>query len=208
LSWGYDASQYGLSVFYLFTFFVGYEWFQFYVAPGLSFAAAFEISFYVCCVLSFVMSFYNMYVSYFVSHTGKQANFYEFALPMMSPTILFTVSVWWAIKSPTNVIEQDPRLFLWTMGVVFSNIAVHLIIAQMSSTRSETFNTLMRIYVAVAGVSCLGLFGKYEMLALQLSGLFLTLAHLHYGICLVRQLCRHFRIYAFSLEYLKRKRQE
>ncbi|KAI6182764.1 Ethanolaminephosphotransferase 1 [Aphelenchoides bicaudatus] len=208
LSWAYDASQYGLAIFYLFTFFVGHEYFQFYVTKNLTFAGCFELSFYVCCVGSFLMSFYNMYVSYFVDKTGKQANFYEFLLPMISSIILFTASVAWGIYSPQKVIMLDPRLFLWTMGVVFSNIAVRLIIAQMSSTRSETINGLLQIYLVIAGISCSGLLGDKEFLVLKISAVFFTVAHVYYGICLVRQLCDHFRINAFNLDYLKKKRQE
>jgi hypothetical protein len=82
---------------------------------------------------------------------------------MVSPTVLFTASVYWGIYSPQKVIVRDPRLFLWTMGVVFSNIAVHLIIAQMSSTRSETINGLLQLYLLVAGLSCAGVFGDKEV---------------------------------------------
>lgn len=78
----------------------------------------------VTCILSFVMSGYNMYHAYFIDKTGKQDNIIEMALPMLSPTILFTLSIYWAKYSPQNVIHTHPRLFFWTMGVVFSNIAV------------------------------------------------------------------------------------
>jgi hypothetical protein len=124
-----------------------------------------------------------MYIAYYVDKTGKQSNFYEFLLPMISPTILFAASVYWAFYSPQKVIEADPRLFLWTMGVIFSSkfgcfnlitlftdIAVHLIIAQMSSTRSETINGLLQIYLLVAGLACSGVLGDKELLVLQVSG--------------------------------------
>ena len=43
---------------------------------------------------------------------------------MVSPIILFTISVYWAKYSPTHLIDTHPRLFFWAMGAVFSNIAV------------------------------------------------------------------------------------
>uniref|UniRef100_A0A183DTE2 Ethanolaminephosphotransferase 1 n=1 Tax=Gongylonema pulchrum TaxID=637853 RepID=A0A183DTE2_9BILA len=46
LSWGYDASQYGLTLFYLFTFFKRYEYFKFYVFDGFTLAVCFEFGFY------------------------------------------------------------------------------------------------------------------------------------------------------------------
>lgn len=45
---------------------------------------------------------------------------------MISPFILFAVSLYWGIHSPMRVIDTHPRLFCWTMGIVFSNIAVCL----------------------------------------------------------------------------------
>ncbi|KAI1691608.1 CDP-alcohol phosphatidyltransferase domain-containing protein [Ditylenchus destructor] len=205
LSWAYDASQYGLSLFYLFTFFVGHKVFQFYVFDKVSFAHVFEFSFYVCCVLSFLMSFYNLYISYYVDKTGKQNNFYEFLVPMISPSILFAVSVLWGIYSPNKVIDAAPRLFLWTMGVVFSNIAVHLIISQMSCTRAQVLNKLLITYCSIAALAICGVFGPAESVVLILLAVVVTAAHVHYGVCIVRQLCEHFKIYAFSLKYLQKK---
>lgn len=46
LSWGYDASQYGLSLFYLFTWIVGHKYYQFYVFNGYNFAQVMEVGFY------------------------------------------------------------------------------------------------------------------------------------------------------------------
>uniref|UniRef100_A0AC34R7K4 Uncharacterized protein n=1 Tax=Panagrolaimus sp. JU765 TaxID=591449 RepID=A0AC34R7K4_9BILA len=122
LSWGYDASQYGLSLFYLLTFLIGHKTYQFHVFKFVSFAQIFEIGFYGIAILSFIMSGRNMYKSYSQGF-GKQINFYEIILPMISPTILFATSVIWAKYSPNNIIDSNPRLFFWTMGVVFSNIA-------------------------------------------------------------------------------------
>uniref|UniRef100_A0A915EBT0 Uncharacterized protein n=1 Tax=Ditylenchus dipsaci TaxID=166011 RepID=A0A915EBT0_9BILA len=126
----------------------------------------------------------------FVWSCRKQKSFYEFLVPMMSPSVLFTVSVVWAIYSPSKVIDQDPRTFLWTMGVVFANIAVHLIISQMSSTRAQVFNKQLFVYCAAAVLSLLGVFGWAELLMVRLLGVGLTLWHVHYGVCVVRQLKR------------------
>lgn len=86
LSWGYDASQYVsgssslefyfsrhfqtskkcgcfqvLTLVYLFTYFVGYEWFKFYVIGGMSVAVVIESSFYRKFIL---ISFFNCFMSY------------------------------------------------------------------------------------------------------------------------------------------------
>jgi ethanolaminephosphotransferase len=208
LSWAYDASQYGLSLFYLYTFFVGHQYFKFYVIDGISFANMFEYGFYVCCVMSFAMSFYNLYHSYYIDKTGKQSSFYECMVPMISPVGLYAASLYWAVYSPTHVIDTAPRLYFWTMGVIFSNIAVRLIISQMSNTRAETLNKLLILYAAQALLAVAGTFGTAELAILRLSAAIYTLAHLHYGICVVRQLCDHFNIMAFSLSYLQKKHRE
>lgn len=47
------------------------------------------------------------------------------SLEPWSPFIMM-VSVWtvWVYSSPTEILEKEPRLFLFTMGVHFSNVAV------------------------------------------------------------------------------------
>uniref|UniRef100_A0AC35TS37 Ethanolaminephosphotransferase 1 n=1 Tax=Rhabditophanes sp. KR3021 TaxID=114890 RepID=A0AC35TS37_9BILA len=204
LSWGYDLSQYGLVLFYLFTYCVGYQYFKTaQIITGFTFVQIFEGGFYVSCLLSFLMSFYNMYHSYCIDKTGKQPSLYEGVLPMLSPTLLFVVSVYWSYYSPTNVIVSHPRTFFWAMGTVFSNVAVRLIISQMSVTRCEPFNRLTILYMIIAGSCVSGMFGENEKNALLVLSGVVTVAHVHYGICLVRQLCQHFKINTFNLDYLK-----
>uniref|UniRef100_A0A9J2PQA6 Ethanolaminephosphotransferase 1 n=1 Tax=Ascaris lumbricoides TaxID=6252 RepID=A0A9J2PQA6_ASCLU len=200
----------GLAGFYLLTYFVEYEFYKFYVFKSVTFAVCFEAGFYVVCIISLIMSIYNMCVSYLVDKTARQENLYEACLPMFSSIVLFAASLCWAKYSPSNIIDRDPRIFFWTMGTVFSNIACHLIIAQMTQTRADPFNLLLCVYCAVAFVSLFGHVGAHtELFLLRLLAVAVTLAHLHYGICLVRQLCNHFNIEAFSLRYLqKHKRQE
>ncbi|VDK18774.1 unnamed protein product [Anisakis simplex] len=72
LSWGYDASQFGLAGFYLLTYYVEYQSFKFYVFDSVTFAHCFEAGFYVVCAFSLIVSIYNIYVSYFVDKTGLQ----------------------------------------------------------------------------------------------------------------------------------------
>lgn len=207
LPWSYDLSQYGLALFYLLTWFVGYRYWKFYIYGSFTFAEAFEIGFYLSCFLSLVASLWNVYGAYCVTKSGKQPSVYESVLPLFPSCALFGASLYWAARSPALIADLDPRCFLWTMGVVFSNIACRLVVSQMTQTRAERCNFLLVPYVFVAICAIFGLLGSNELIALRLLGLLLTLAHLHYGICVVRQLCDHFGIYAFSLDYLKQKKQ-
>jgi len=181
---------------------------NFFVYDSINCAHLILIGFYASCMLSFIMSVYNLYVAYFVDKTGKQNSLLECLLPLLSPGTLFMLSLIWAKYSKTNVIVRDPRIFLWTMGVVFSNIACHLIIAQMSSTRVKLHNKILFLYGSVVGLSLFGTFGKYELTILRLFAVVITIAHVHFGVCVVRQLCDHFKIQAFSLDYLKSKNKD
>ncbi len=59
----------------------------------------------------------------------------------------------------------------------------------MTNTRAETFNALLLLYACIAGCSILGLFGAYELTILRLIAIFVTVAHIHYGACVVSAIC-------------------
>uniref|UniRef100_A0A183BIC0 Choline/ethanolaminephosphotransferase 1-like n=1 Tax=Globodera pallida TaxID=36090 RepID=A0A183BIC0_GLOPA len=179
--------------------------FQFFLFDGFNFAHLCIGAFYVSCVLSLVMSLYNIHFAYWVEKSGKQNCLYEALLPLFPSLLLFGSAIFWGIFSPGKVLDRDPRAFFWTMGVVFSNIAVHLIIAQMSNTRAQTMNLLLFFYTLMTTLSSFNLLFFSELLLLRVSSIVFTLAHLHFGICVIRQLCDHFNIQPFSLAYLQKR---
>ncbi|KAF7633825.1 hypothetical protein Mgra_00006794 [Meloidogyne graminicola] len=212
LSWGYDASQYklnfGLCFFYLFAFFASPKTFHFNLFNGLSLAYFICLTFFISCFLSLTSCLYNIYHAYLISKTGKQETIGSGLKPLLSPLLLFSFTLMWGAYSPNKVLELDPRAFFWTMGVVFSNIAVHLIIAQMSSTKVVAITTLLLVYIFVALMSLIGLFASFELLVLRTSAVLFTLAHIVYGICVINQLCDHFKIQPLSLSYLHQKQNK
>ncbi|CAJ0954818.1 unnamed protein product, partial [Mesorhabditis belari] len=206
LSWGYDASQYGLALIYLWTWYVGFEWYKFYVIGTWTFAEVFEIGFYLSCGLSLAMSGYNMWHSYAVDKTAKQANLWEAVRPMVPCVVLFLGSIYWAAYSPTQVIQKDPRMFFFAMGTVFSNIACRLIISQMANTHCQIYNSLLALYM-LATFAAFQL-PDFELTILRVSCLIIVVAHVHYGVCVVRQLCAHFGIHALDVTYLEKKNRK
>ena len=76
-----------------------------------------------------------------------------------------------------------------------------LIIAQMSNQRCELVNVLL-IPLSVA-ISLSVYLPHLEVTILYVLAAIVHLAHLHYAVSVVRELCYHFNIYCFSLE--KRK---
>lgn len=98
-------------------------------------------------------------------------------------TVLFNITIYslWFIAPACCVILQ-----------------CRLIISQMSGMPAELFNLLL-IPLAVA-VGIVLLLPRYELMTLYIYSAIVLVAHLHYAICIVEELCEHFRIYAFSLE--------
>jgi len=70
----------------------------------------------------------------------------------------------------------------------------------MSSTRCESFNWLLwPVSVGVLAVFGARLNGGQEAMLLHVLVVLVTIAHIHYGVCVVREMCDHFRINCFSL---------
>lgn len=75
-----------------------------------------------------------------------------------------------------------------------------LIISQMSSTRCELINGFSVIFLLVAlSTLLLPFMARMELVALRLLALTLTIAHVHYAVSVVQQMCDHFKINCLSL---------
>ncbi|CAF4484803.1 unnamed protein product, partial [Rotaria socialis] len=133
--------------------------------------------------------------------TGYNRTLYEAMRPLISPIVLFISSTWWALGSPYMIMEKQPRIFFSAIGATFSNIACRLVVAQMTTTRSDGFNKLLYILVPIQIMSVYGaLTERMEFSLLFLYNIFVILAHLHYAICVVRQICDHLNIFAFKIK--------
>ncbi|XP_054153118.1 ethanolaminephosphotransferase 1-like [Oppia nitens] len=199
LPWSYDVSQIALMIMYLATSFWSYKLWKFEM-PFLEITSGrlFElISYAGCFIASAPVTIYNVYSC----KTQKQPNFWESFRPLMPLLVLFSTTTAWAVFSPNNIIEIDPRCFYFMVGTVFSNIACRLIVSQMSSTRCEAINWfLMPLAAIVLVVTLLPISQSQELLLLRAMSLLFTLSHIHYAVCIVRQMCDHFRINCFSLK--------
>ncbi|XP_059160717.1 ethanolaminephosphotransferase 1-like [Physella acuta] len=206
LPWGYDIGQIAMVIVYLITFFGGHDVWKFRLPlVNWSPAETFEICLYLgFFILTFPFTFHNIYRAY-KDKSGKMLSFSEGMRPLVSTFILFTLMIYWAVVSSCEIIELQPRLFYWTAGTAFSHIACHLIIAQMSSTRCELINTsLVPLITIVALVRFLNL-GTTEIYLLWAYCIYITIKHCMFGIYVVREMCQHFQIQAFSLSKLQKK---
>jgi len=201
LPWGYDISQLCAFLIYVATFIGGYEFWKFTLPGGITAGAGFELTMWSGSLLtSLPVSLYNIYRSY-SDGTGKNRSFWEANRPLASPIAFISLTTIWVLASPTNILEVDPRCFTLLVGTVFSNICCQLIVAQMSNTRCELFSWLL-IPIAVVVTSSLTLPVRLglELPLLYVLTIFAVLAHIHYGVCLVRQMCRHLHVSCFKIK--------
>ncbi|CAG5136873.1 unnamed protein product [Candidula unifasciata] len=204
LPWGYDIGQIAVTLVYLITYYGGYEVWKFTIPIiNMSPAQAVELSFYIGFFgLTFPFTFYNIYRSY-KDKSGKMHSFSEAMRPLVSTCVLFTLMVSWTLGSSCDILELQPRLFFWTLGTSFSHIACHLIIAQMSSTRCELVNPALYPLILIVGMVHLLHLGTREIYLLWTYCIFITVKHVIFGIYVVKEMCEHFKIKAFSISKLK-----
>ncbi|KAK7869581.1 hypothetical protein R5R35_003373 [Gryllus longicercus] len=201
LPWGYDASMLVAIIIFLMTSICGHKFWTFRLPGDLSAGQMFELTFYICALASNLpMCIWNVYKSY-RDKTGKMRSFTEASRPLV-PVILFLIlCTWWVTHSPSNIVNVDPRCVYFVTGTIFSNICCRLIVSQMSSTRCEIVNWLL-VPMAVTVVLSISLPSTAPYLELALLYILTTLAtiaHIHYGTCVVRQMCKHFRIDCFRI---------
>lgn len=67
----------------------------------------------------------------------------------------------------------------------------------MTGQKAEVFNFLLIPLTAAVAVSCA--VPRYEMALLYAYSAVVLVAHLHYAISIMAELCEHYNIYPFSL---------
>lgn len=205
LPWGYDFSMWGTIGIFAVTGIFGPQFWQFRFANGFKTGHIFEIVVYSVAVLSNLpIVFLNIHKSY-QDKTGYMRPFNEAIRPLIPVTVLFTMTLFWVRMSPSDILEQDPRAIFLIVSTIFSNICCRLIVAQMSSTRCEAFNWFFIPTSLVIIISLLIKSAIIELVLTYVLLVFVTIAHIHYGTCIVRQMCRHFNINCFSIKKVPEK---
>lgn len=198
LPWGYDFSMWSSTIFFLVAGLNGTDYYKKYVFGSYTLANAFEwIVYGTGLFTNLPVAMYNTYQSY-KRGTGKMRSALEALRPMWSLLTIFVVTTYWILKSPNSILEYDPRMVYLLVGTLFSNVACRLIISQMSSERCEALCWLLWPLVLVVGTSCM--VPRYEVVAFYGLTCIVVLAHVHFGTCVVRQMCVHFRINCFHIK--------
>lgn len=197
LPWGYDISQMILLGSFILTYLYSYRLWKFTVF-GLGAGECLELALHAgSFFMTMPMCLYNIHRAWQEGRL-RQPSWWEAVRPLLSGVVLFALALSWAIASPGDVLSSQPRLFYFLLGTLFSNISCRLIISQMTSTRCEAFNLLL-LPMALGVAGCLWVQSD-ETMVLYLLATLVALAHVHYGVCVVQQMCHHFHIHCFSLK--------
>ncbi|XP_045505165.1 ethanolaminephosphotransferase 1-like [Colias croceus] len=196
LPWGYDFSMWASTFFFMWTGVKGTAYYKKYIFGSYTLANAFEWVIYGTGVLTNLpVALYNIQQSYKL-RTGKMRSPLEAIRPLWSILGIFIVSSFWVHK--TSLVDNDPRMVFLLIGTLFSNVACRLIVSQMSNQRCDSTNWL--IYPLIISAVTSLIFPRYEPTVFYAVTSFVVAAHVHYGACVVRQMCDHFRISCFHIK--------
>eukprot|EP00743_Colponemidia_sp_Colp-15_P001389 GILK01001524.1.p1 GENE.GILK01001524.1~~GILK01001524.1.p1 ORF type:complete len:377 (-),score=56.07 GILK01001524.1:172-1302(-) len=123
---------------------------------------------------------------------------------------LITVLVLWVATSPVDVIAHYPRLTLWLVGLLFSKLVTHLMIAHVSHSPYQPFRkTLLPLFVVGANSAYAFLFktkAPIDELYLLIGFVVLSiLTYLHLIVSVVGQMTEALNINCFTI---KKKNKE
>lgn len=203
LPWGYDVSMWMSSLLFILEGVYGPGIFKFYIFGGHSFVSIFEVIIHLVGLLTTLpVAIYNVYMSY-KTRTGRMYSIPGALKPLSSITIVTVPMVLWGYYSVNTITEQYPRAFIFLYGTLFSNIASRLIIAEMCHSRCELINWLF--WPLIVGIVVCFNQPYLESTILHAVLTLVVFAHIHYGVCVVRQICEHLNIKCFTVPKEKRK---
>jgi len=203
LPWGYDFSMIGSFLLYLITSLGGQQMWNRFLPGGIQPGFLLEASCYIGNIgLTLPIALWNIRNSY-IEGTGRNRSLPEAIRPLVSSTIAMFLFFLWVIFSQNDILDRDPRCVFLVTGTVFANICCKLIICQMSNTRCELLSFILApLTLATAFVLLVpGLTARSEMSVLYGLTVFAVVAHIHYGTCVVQQMCDHFNIRPFHIRY-------
>ncbi|KAL9980865.1 hypothetical protein ACROYT_G009504 [Oculina patagonica] len=202
LPWTYDASQIAIAFVYLLTFYYGVDLWKIQLMEGFPLCFVFRWSVYgSSLILTLAMTLYNLYMAH-VSKTDRDLPFLEGLVPLLSFSLMVFLFCAWAILSPADILQIQPRLFFTATGIVFSNMTCRLIVSTMANVRCQAVNAMFYpLFIWVPIVPFIRS-TELEVGILIFYTAAVAVSHVHYGIFLVRELCAHLRISCFSLKKL------
>ncbi|XP_062507140.1 ethanolaminephosphotransferase 1-like [Corticium candelabrum] len=203
LSWSYDASQLGCAGVYLICWWFGTEFLQTKPAFGVRVKSIADTTFAVIGIASVFCTCWNIYSAIQKGSpklgSSSVSGLLLRAFFALCPVVFaFGFSLMWAVLSPSNIMEMQPRAFFLMEGFLFSNACCRLIISEMSGTSADKWNWLCSPLLLIIPLAYLRLVDETIMLMLYCS--VLAIYHIHYGVRIVQELCDHLNIFCFSIK--------
>ncbi|XP_050356178.1 ethanolaminephosphotransferase 1-like isoform X1 [Nymphalis io] len=203
LPWGYDLSMWASSLLFLLAGIKGPAVYKVILFGNVKFVDALEMTIHATGLFTTLpVAIYNVYLSY-KNKTGHMYSLPESLRPIWGMLIMTVTMTVWVLCSPNDILEKDPRMVLLAFGTLFSNISSRLIVAEMSEQRCDTISWINIPLITAVVISFY--LPQFEITALYVILVFAVAAHVHYGVCVVRQMCEHFKINCFIVPKEKRK---
>ncbi|KAA0195293.1 Selenoprotein I, partial [Fasciolopsis buskii] len=115
---------------------------------------------------------------------------YEAFRPSVPLFTLLASSFCWAYLSPSDILNNQPRLFLYCYATVASNVCCKLILAQLCKSRAPVVNELVVLYSVFTIWWCLAIpvdwSVRYEVLFLWILSISVTVGHIYEAFTVVR----------------------
>ncbi|XP_053618267.1 ethanolaminephosphotransferase 1-like isoform X2 [Plodia interpunctella] len=203
LPWGYDFSMWLSTLLFFGPCLCGPGVYKVYLFGNLTLVRVMEIAIHLTGLLTTLpIAVYNIYL-HCHSPQGKNATLGSVLRPVWSMLVMVVLVVTWAVASPNDVMSYDPRVFVLMFGIMFTNISSRLIVSCMTGQRCDlvcwlNFPLLLAVWVVLY-------MPRLEMLVMYLFTAFALAAHVHYGVCVVRQICEYQNIRCFVVPKEKRR---
>ncbi|XP_013191871.1 ethanolaminephosphotransferase 1 [Amyelois transitella] len=203
LPWGYDFSMWFSSLLFFGPYFFGPGVYKVYVFGDFTLVRAVEIAIHLTGLLTTLpIAVYNVYL-FCRSSKGKDTTLLSVLRPVWSMLVMTTLMITWALKSPNDLLSYDPRVFVLLYGILFTNISSRLIVSCMSGQRCDLVSWLNFPLLLVLWLSLQ--LPRLEVPLMYLFTAFALAAHIHYGVCVVRQICKYQNIRCFIVPKEKQK---
>ncbi|XP_026750531.2 ethanolaminephosphotransferase 1-like [Galleria mellonella] len=195
LPWGYDLSMWVATILFLVPYFLGRDVYKFYMFGDITFVQFLEVLIHATGLFTTLpVAIYNVYL-YRKSQKSTKMTLLQAFKPVWSMLTMILILTTWALHSPNDIMLYDPRAFFLLYGTLFSNISSRLIVAIMGSQRCEavcwlSYPLLVSTLVSLTWPAVeIVLFYGFTLIAIG--------AHVHYGICVVQQICSYLKIKCF-----------
>jgi ethanolaminephosphotransferase len=180
-----------------------YWWKDFSPFFDLRYQSIYALITLIACIFTLFTHIYQV-VSESIYHRLKEDGFF-IALTKLIPYILLnSLFLAWVSYSPTNIFYIQPRLCIWTIGLLNMKLTVHLMLDHISDEEHHPWRkTLIPFYFVGFHTIVIGFYKELTLLKELALISFLSWLHLTYN--LFTEVSQALGIYIFTIDYDKSK---